>query len=82
MIIPNRDHQHGGIDAVGNVAQNIKAAIRSGQNWHRLTNGEREALDMIAHKLARVLSGANPHDTEHWEDLAGYPQAVLRSSKQ
>ena len=82
MITPNRDHQHGGIEAVGDVAQALKCTIRSGRNWHRLTNGEREALDMIAHKIARVLSGADPHDHQHWEDLAGYPHAVMRSRGQ
>lgn len=80
MTIPNRDHQHGGMYAVGQLAQNIKGAMRTGDNWHRLTPGEREALDMIAHKAARILSGADPHDPEHWSDLAGYAQAAMRST--
>lgn len=75
---PNRDTQHGGMEAVGKVAQQMKAAIRSGRNWHRLSSGEREALDMICHKVGRVLSGADPHDLQHWEDLAGYPAAAMR----
>ena len=75
---PNRDDQHGGMDAVGGVAQQMKAAIRSGRNWTRLSCGEKEALDMICHKIGRVMSGADPHDQQHWEDLAGYPIAVMR----
>jgi hypothetical protein len=82
MTIPNRDHQHGGMEAVGQLAQNMKGALRSGDNWHRLTPGEREALDMIAHKIARILSGADPHDHQHWEDVAGYAQAVMRGQSQ
>jgi hypothetical protein len=76
--IPNRDHQHGGIDAVGEISQNLKQGMRRSLNWGKLTSGEREALDMLAHKVARILSGADPHDPEHWEDLAGYPMAVIR----
>lgn len=76
---PNRDHQHGGVEAVGAVEQPIKAALRSGKNWHRLTPGQQCALDMLAHKMGRILSGADPGDPEHWEDLAGYPLAVMRS---
>jgi hypothetical protein len=79
--IPNRDHQHGGMDAVGEVSQTIKDAIRTGRNWPRLSRGRREALDMLAHKIARVLSGADPHDPQHWEDLAGYPQAAMRDGR-
>ena len=75
---PNRDHQHGGMEAVGELSQNIKLQLRLGRNWTRLSHGHREALDMMAHKLARILSGADPHDPQHWEDVAGYAQAVMR----
>ena len=77
--IPNRDEQHGGIEAVGQLAQNMKGTLRAGANWHRLTPGEREALDMIAHKIARILSGGDPHDPQHWEDVAGYAHAAMRA---
>ena len=79
MTIPNRDHQHGGMEAVGQLAQNLKGALRTGDNWHRLTPGEREALDMVAHKIARILSGADPHHEDSWLDLAGYAHAAMRS---
>ena len=82
MTIPNRDHQHGGMEPVGQLAQNLKGAMRTGDNWHRLTPGEREALDMIAHKIARILSGADPHDHQHWEDVAGYAHAAMRGQSQ
>lgn len=78
MTIPNRDEQHGGLEAVGNVSQGIKALIRTGRNWPQLTPGEQETLDMIAHKIARILSGADPHDPEHWRDVAGYAVAARR----
>jgi len=78
---PNRDNQHGGMEAVGNVAQRMKSAIRTGRNWQRLSWGEREALDMICHKVGRVLSGADPHDQQHWEDVAGYAHAAMREQK-
>jgi hypothetical protein len=81
--IPNRDNQHGGMEAVGLVAQDLKACMRTwGNNWSSLTPGEREALDMIAHKIARILSGADPHDPEHWTDLAGYAHAAMRGQSQ
>jgi hypothetical protein len=79
VTIPNRDHQHGGMEAVGEISQHMKMAMRDGRNWESLTPGEQEALDMVAHKIARILSGADPHDPEHWTDLAGYAHAAMRS---
>jgi hypothetical protein len=78
---PNRDQQHGGVEAVGAVEQPIKDALRAGKNWERLTPGQKCALDMIAHKLGRIMSGADPGDPEHWEDLAGYPTAAMRAKE-
>lgn len=78
MNTPNRDEQHGGLQSVGIVAQDIKNAIRRGRNWPRLKLGEREALDMIAHKIGRILSGRDSHDPEHWTDVAGYAHAAMR----
>ena len=78
MNTPNRDEQHGGLEAVGSVSQDMKDAIRRGRNWPRLTPGEQEALDMIAHKIGRILSGRDPRDPEHWTDVAGYAHAAMR----
>jgi hypothetical protein len=78
MNTPNRDEQHGGMERVGSRAQLLKGIMREGYNWWQLTPGEREALEMIAHKIARILSGADPHDPQHWEDVAGYAQAAMR----
>jgi len=79
--VPNRDHQHGGLDAVGIVSQQIKSSMREGVNWetNSLHPAAKESLDMIAHKIARVLSGNNPHDSQHWEDIAGYATAFMRT---
>ena len=76
--IPNRDQQHGGMEPVGSVSQSLKIHLRNSRNWGRLSPGYQEALDMIAHKIGRILSGSNPHDPEHWEDVAGYAKAAMR----
>jgi len=79
--VPNRDHQHGGLESVGIVSQQIKSSMREGVNWktNSLHPAAKESLDMIAHKIARVLSGNNPHDSQHWEDIAGYATAFMRT---
>ena len=74
---PNRDEQHGGLEAVGQVSQNLKGCMRAGHNWHRLTPAQREALDMMMHKVARILSG-DSQLRDHWLDAAGYPLCIAR----
>lgn len=82
--VPNRDEQHGGLAEVGRCAQLIKAVMREAPNWKRgpLDSIEREGLDMIAHKIARILCGADPYDPEHWTDIAGYAEAAMRARRE
>ena len=78
---PDRDNQHGGLKSVGITSQMIKGAMREAPNWSnlKLHPAGKEALDMIGHKIARVLSGSDPHDFQHWEDIAGYATAFMRT---
>lgn len=36
---------------------------------------QREGLDMIAHKLGRIVAG-DPQEPDHWADIAGYARLV------
>jgi len=36
---------------------------------------QREALDMICHKIARIVNG-NPDYADSWTDIAGYATLV------
>jgi hypothetical protein len=51
--------------------QRIKEIIRSGPNWSTLMPHQKETLDMIAHKIGRILSG-DPNFADHWIDISGY----------
>jgi hypothetical protein len=44
----------------------------------RLSAMQREALDMIAHKIARILNG-NPDVHDHWHDIVGYASLVAEN---
>jgi len=37
----------------------------------------REALEMILHKIARILNG-NPNYADSWQDIAGYAQLIVK----
>jgi hypothetical protein len=38
--------------------------------WQRLSPDEKEALEMIQHKIARILNG-DPEFRDSWHDLVG-----------
>lgn len=41
----------------------------------QLAFDQREAIDMIIHKLGRIING-NPDKVDHWTDIAGYAKLV------
>lgn len=43
--------------------------------YDNLTVCQRESLDMIAHKIGRILAG-DPDFRDHWDDIAGYAKLV------
>ena len=76
-ILDERQKTHGDFDLTAGISQGLKDAMRRGKNWSEMDDTEREALEMIATKIGRILSG-NPHDVDHWRDIAGYAALIER----
>lgn len=70
-ILHDRGLTNGPYDKMAATAQGIKASMRKGTNWWMLTPAKREALELIAHKMARILEG-DPEFPDHWDDIGGY----------
>lgn len=45
--------------------------------WEGLAPDQREALEMIAHKIGRILNG-DPNYIDSWTDVAGYATLVAQ----
>ena len=58
------------------IMQDLKAVMRATPGWGRLTPSQREALEMIQHKIGRVLNGDPMYD-DSWRDIAGYATLIL-----
>lgn len=43
--------------------------------WDELADDQKEALEMIAHKIGRILNG-DPNYADSWVDIAGYAKLV------
>lgn len=57
------------------VCQGIKQVMHASPNWAELPDDMKEALEMIAHKTARILNG-DPMYADSWHDIAGYAKLV------
>jgi len=70
-VLNERQSTHGNFDDNARLSQRFRAFMRSESGWDKLTDAQRESLDMIAHKMARILAG-NPDFKDHWTDISGY----------
>ena len=62
---------------VSEVTQGIKRTMQDSKNWGSISDDKKEALDMIAHKIGRLLSGDSDH-IDSWHDIAGYSKLIER----
>lgn len=45
------------------------------RGWHTLSNVQKQALEVIADKIARILTG-DPNYADNWHDIQGYARLV------
>lgn len=74
-VLAERGTRYGRFDAHALLTQQIKLAFSFGRNWDNLPVDSKEALEMIAHKIGRVLNG-DPEYADSWVDIAGYAKLV------
>lgn len=72
-----RGHRYGEFEDCAIIAQMLKSAMRdtSVYRWKQLSPDMREALEMIQHKIARIING-DENFIEGWHDIAGYATLV------
>ena len=72
-VLDERGKSYGPFIGHARVTQAIKHAIFN--HAPVLEDDQREALEMIAHKIGRIING-NPDYVDSWVDIAGYAQLV------
>ena len=75
LTLNERSTTHGDFKANASVMQHLKEIVRAERGWNNLSSTQREAIEMICHKLGRILCG-NPNHSDHWHDIAGYATLV------
>ena len=80
-LLVERGKTHGDYTDHATITQALKFCAKDGKNWHSNPPVVKEALEMIFHKIGRILSG-DPDFRDHWDDIAGYAKLVAdRCSK-
>lgn len=75
-ILDERKKTHGDFAVHSQVSQNLKACLFYRKGWMNLSPMQRESLEMICHKIGRIMAG-DPNHADHWQDIAGYATLVV-----
>lgn len=73
--LAERGNRYGKFSGHADLTQNLKDTMRVHDGWNDLNASQREALEMIAHKIGRILNG-DPNYADSWHDIAGYAKLV------
>lgn len=79
--LAQRGTRYGDFSDHARLCQRIKTTMMthtnkdSSRGWTRLSDVQRQALDVIADKIARILTGDPDYD-DNWHDIQGYAKLV------
>jgi len=76
-VLNERGTRYGKFIGHAQITQELKQLIKSHLNEREkvLEHDQKEALDMICHKIARIING-DPNYADSWIDIAGYAKLV------
>lgn len=73
--LQERGSRYGSFEEHARITQNLKRAMTDSPNWSKLSDAQRESLEMVAHKMGRILNG-DPNYHDSWHDMIGYTKLV------
>lgn len=78
-MLTEREKTHGNFRDHARCTQRLKSVLRDELEivGKTLTMEQQEALDMVFHKIGRVVAG-DADFLDHWDDMAGYSTLVAK----
>ena len=75
--LDERGKRYGDFLTHADITQDLKHTMQNhnASCWDKLQPDQMEALDMIGHKIGRILNG-DPNYDDSWHDIAGYAELV------
>jgi len=80
-LLSERAARYGAFTDNAAISQALKERMRLTPRWDVMDPYMREALEMIAHKIGRILAGDPAYD-DSWVDIAGYATRVAERLKE
>lgn len=74
-MLEGRKDRYGLFEGHAKIAQRLKAAMYDSPKWKILTDVQKEGLEMVQHKIARMLNG-DPTYLDNIVDIIGYSTLV------
>ena len=62
------------------TSQILKQTMRQAKNWNELSYAQQEALEMVQHKISRMLNG-NHNYQDNVIDILGYTELMFKDMK-
>lgn len=77
-ILAERGNNYGEFEQHARITQAMKNAMKDESlgKYTELQDYMKEALEMICHKIGRIVNG-NPYYIDSWVDIVGYAQLVI-----
>lgn len=73
--LDERGARYGDFSGHATITQGIKRVMQASPRWGDLADDQKEALEMVAHKIGRILNG-DPNYHDSWHDIIGYTRLV------
>ena len=80
-ILAERGARYGSFASQAAFSQYLKDTLRKHKNYDELMHSQKEALEMIMHKISRILNG-DPNYDDSWRDIAGYAELIVKEAKE
>lgn len=77
LTLEERGNRYGDFMGHAEITQGIKVVMQRSPRWKDMADDQREALEMVAHKIGRILNG-DPNYLDSWHDIIGYTRLVER----
>ncbi len=75
-LITERGARYGKFKDGAEIMRDLKHVMHEVDGWNSLSPSQKEALDMIQHKIGRILNGDPTYD-DSWKDIAGYATLIV-----
>ena len=76
--LSERGSRYGSFNDLAQISQGLKEAMRATPGWAKLTASQKEALEMVQHKVARMLNG-DPTYEDNAVDIVGYATLMMKN---